>query len=79
MVRGVVIAFRPEAGQPLDAIGNRPRGIGGVLLRVAEVLRLSPNGLTMFGFAGVCLATFLALQGVLLFFVLLLLAGQPSD
>jgi hypothetical protein len=28
---------------------------------------------------GVCLATFLALQGVLLFVVLLLLAGQPSD
>lgn len=28
---------------------------------------------------GVCLVTFLALQGVLLFVVLLLLAGQPSD
>jgi CDP-diacylglycerol--glycerol-3-phosphate 3-phosphatidyltransferase len=33
-----------------------------VLLRVAEVLRLSPNGLTMFGFAGVCLAAFLIVE-----------------
>lgn len=33
-----------------------------MLLRVAEVLRLSPNGLTMFGFAGVCLAAVLIVE-----------------
>lgn len=38
---------------------HRPGGIGGALLRFAEAIRLSPNGLTLFGFAGVCFTAWL--------------------
>lgn len=39
-----------------------PRGPGGAVLRLAELVRLTPNGLTLFGFAGVCLAAWLMVE-----------------
>lgn len=41
---------------------SRPRGVGGALLRVAEILHLSPNALTLLGFVGVCVAGWLMIE-----------------
>lgn len=36
--------------------------MGAVLLRLAEILRISPNALTLFGFMGVCVAGWLMIE-----------------
>lgn len=62
MTRTKGTAIPPTADPAPSAAPTHPRGLGGALLRFAEAIHLTPNALTLLGFAGVCLAAWLMIE-----------------